>query len=543
MDVNPFPGKGVAASDEIALCLSGGGYRAAAFHLGTLDVLERLGLIAKVRVLATISGGSLVGVLWTLARARGIPFPDFFRRFYRGLAGINVVAEAFAGLAATSEGGRRPSLARAAARVYARPEFAGEARLGELMASDAVPDDVLFCSTEMATGLAFRFQASRRARKPIVVGTRDVLHVSPGLARELHLADVIAASACFPGAFEPMLFPSDFALGEVQVAAWKEAEEERQRKAQEKKAPEERRELALPLPLVDGGVFDNHGLDAARRAYDRADMAPGLILVSDSSPRENAIYQDRPGAPPGWLSLGGLAWLARGLALLAAALALSIGNDVAGDGWRLTDVIALCTCLAIFGLLHFGRQRLEQLLAKVREVTGVEVWDGVEKISLGQLMELVDRRARSLVSITSTVFLKRVRSLQQLLCFVDAKVRDRVVFSLIYTLLEPAKKSLELRPELAPGPALKARAAAAEKVATALWIGEDELRSTIVAGQATTLHKLLELHYLGRLEPVRAVLGAGFETAARELWERLKADPESLLVELIPPPDGGPAAG
>ena len=40
---------------RIALALSGGGYRAAAFHLGVLQVLARLEILADVGILSTAS--------------------------------------------------------------------------------------------------------------------------------------------------------------------------------------------------------------------------------------------------------------------------------------------------------------------------------------------------------------------------------------------------------------------------------------------------------------------------------------------------------
>jgi NTE family protein len=52
--------------DRIGIALSGGGYRAAGFHLGTLKKLSELGILAKVDVLSTISGGSITGAAYCL---------------------------------------------------------------------------------------------------------------------------------------------------------------------------------------------------------------------------------------------------------------------------------------------------------------------------------------------------------------------------------------------------------------------------------------------------------------------------------------------
>src|SRR5260370_23092103 len=55
---NPMNG---APERTIGLALSGGGSRAIAFHLGCLRALSRLGLLDRVAILSTVSGGSVIG--------------------------------------------------------------------------------------------------------------------------------------------------------------------------------------------------------------------------------------------------------------------------------------------------------------------------------------------------------------------------------------------------------------------------------------------------------------------------------------------------
>lgn len=52
--------------NKIGLALSGGGYRAAAFHLGTLKKLNDLRVLQNVDIISTISGGSITGAAWCL---------------------------------------------------------------------------------------------------------------------------------------------------------------------------------------------------------------------------------------------------------------------------------------------------------------------------------------------------------------------------------------------------------------------------------------------------------------------------------------------
>jgi NTE family protein len=48
-------------ASKIGLALSGGASRAIAFHLGCLRALNQLGLLDRVAVLSTVSGGSVIG--------------------------------------------------------------------------------------------------------------------------------------------------------------------------------------------------------------------------------------------------------------------------------------------------------------------------------------------------------------------------------------------------------------------------------------------------------------------------------------------------
>lgn len=51
---------------KIGLCLSGGGFRSAAFHLGTFKKLNELNILGKIDVISTISGGSIAGAFYLL---------------------------------------------------------------------------------------------------------------------------------------------------------------------------------------------------------------------------------------------------------------------------------------------------------------------------------------------------------------------------------------------------------------------------------------------------------------------------------------------
>src|SRR5712671_4630181 len=65
-----LPGESVSNPPKpgIALCLSGGGYRAMVFHLGALLRLNELGILKRIIRISSVSGGSItagiLGLKW-----------------------------------------------------------------------------------------------------------------------------------------------------------------------------------------------------------------------------------------------------------------------------------------------------------------------------------------------------------------------------------------------------------------------------------------------------------------------------------------------
>jgi NTE family protein len=75
----------IAVGDcKIGLALSGGGLRAVAFHLGCLRALHRLGILDRVEVISTVSGGSVIGACF---HAHAGDFPTFEKKIRTLLAG------------------------------------------------------------------------------------------------------------------------------------------------------------------------------------------------------------------------------------------------------------------------------------------------------------------------------------------------------------------------------------------------------------------------------------------------------------------------
>jgi len=76
------------STKKIGLALSGGGYRAAVYHLGTLKKLDSLGVLDNLERLSTISGGSITGAAYCLHKG---DFESFEKEMFNALTTKSVI--------------------------------------------------------------------------------------------------------------------------------------------------------------------------------------------------------------------------------------------------------------------------------------------------------------------------------------------------------------------------------------------------------------------------------------------------------------------
>lgn len=75
---------------KIGLALSGGGYRAAAYHIGTLRKLQKLGILDQVDVISSVSGGSITAAYYALHKDDFKKFEETFRaKLKKGVLGTS----------------------------------------------------------------------------------------------------------------------------------------------------------------------------------------------------------------------------------------------------------------------------------------------------------------------------------------------------------------------------------------------------------------------------------------------------------------------
>jgi NTE family protein len=231
---------GAELADGIALCLSGGGYRAMLFHAGAIWRLNELGLLRKINLVSSVSGGSIAsgalavawnGLQWDAA-GRATNLRDTFIAPILKQAEDAIDYESIVlGLLPWD------SAFRHVAQSYERHITGGPKTLQDLPQAP----DFVFNTTSLMSGRDWRFTRAYAA------GWRVGMIETPMFS----LAEVIAASSAFP----PFLSPASFDLTGLAVTA-----------------PSGKEDLHHPpftekALLCDGGVYDDMGLEPAWKRY------------------------------------------------------------------------------------------------------------------------------------------------------------------------------------------------------------------------------------------------------------------------------------
>jgi len=271
----------------VGLALSGGGARAMAFHLGCFRALHDRGILETVKVISTVSGGSIIGACWAYRQETFEAFDQNVVAALRHGLQWNIVREVFttlegprilATLLVTGSlsillgvlvflvsrarrwfgiplGGVEAKLIRLARRLPIWGSFttAFERALARRLFGTATIDQVkrhdlrvIVNACELRTGTAFRFGSQRSG------GWRfgNIIGNPPTVAK------AVAASAAFPILLPPLVEAFDF-----------------------DKKGQKRRET---VSLTDGGVYDNLGVAVLEpgKAHDSVFNQPVTHIIS-----------------------------------------------------------------------------------------------------------------------------------------------------------------------------------------------------------------------------------------------------------------------
>jgi predicted acylesterase/phospholipase RssA len=504
----------------LAVSLSGGGYRAAAFHLGTLRFLNHADLLKDVVGLSTVSGGTICGMAWVVSTLDGKPFTEFYTEFSSYLRQTNVIQQALDGLTGDRDHGSSEwaSLIRSASDVYARPELFGDRRFAEVMGSDTLQlEEAIFNSTEFHTALDFRFRRSKDEQA--LLGNVNY-RLPKEVAQHIRLADIVAASSCFPGGFEPLVFPQQFHWTQQYPLASALADLGNDFKS--------------GLPLMDGGIYDNQGVDSLLLAFNESSAC--TLLISDVTAPNKQMY-NVPANPTsrGWITLNGVSWMGWGLFALALVAAVILAwhgaEEARTTDWTWQDyflyLVPGAFTAAVAGALVWTRRRLRDVNRMLESSMDVQAWPSFRKLTVPEFVQMLALRATSVLALTSSIFMDRVRGLVFRQAYSDPNFKGRRVSNLIYSLTRDEAKLFTKHPWLKPKPHLVSLAQQAEGMPTTLWFTEDKQFYTLeAAGEATTCFVLLRhivKHRAGQYETAGLPLHELYMRLRRE-WDVFQRD-------------------
>ncbi|CAM7595439.1 PNPLA domain-containing protein [Phytobacter diazotrophicus] len=247
---------------KIAMCLSGGGTRAMAFHAGVLKCLAESGGFENIDKISTVSGGSLlVGLIFKLNNYRWPTSSEYNNKLYyqvrEYLCENSLMWQSIKQLKKPLN--FRYILSRAnLVSLALQSDWGISATMSQL---PAVPEWSIN-GTTAENGKRFRFKRDN-------IGDYVTGYAS---AKKFLLADAMSVSAAFPGGIGP------FSLNTKEYS-W-----EKRRWGEDEGSAQEVFIDAKKLRIYDGGVYDNLGLEPffdQSKASAKEDV--DFIICSDAS--------------------------------------------------------------------------------------------------------------------------------------------------------------------------------------------------------------------------------------------------------------------
>jgi predicted acylesterase/phospholipase RssA len=520
MDNKFFP---VNPLGKIALSLSGGGYRATAFHLGSMSYLNRTkfrgkSLLLNVEMISTVSGGSITGVVYALMIAEGKNFKDVYSFLLKTLAKEDLVEQAI--LMLNSEFNwnnefKTKNLINAFSVLYDQKFTKGKV-INDLDTISTHLKSFVFNSTEFNNGINFRF------KKP---GGNDYSgnfynKIPDPVLPFIKLGDIIAASACFPGGFEPILWPGDFIykggeiLNNVRTAN-----------------PDD-------TGLMDGGIYDNQGIESILN-YKKNELPYfDLIIISDvaspfmkpykavtESPDQKRIHKYTIAGAMKANKVINITLLSLLILFTCLPLFFNYANNIlTGLCLALTSIVVIAIVLKAVIVIKITKKidsLKDRLYSKMPTLNDEKLNNlKIQDIPFGRLTSLLLNRLNSLVVLFIDVFLKIVRRSNYEKLYTDDRYTFRRISNLVKELTEQdfsmrrnregeinkasdnPNSQLTNNYQQTVGPVIQKITEEASSFATTLWFTEkdtsdDMLMKLVATGQVTMCYNLIK--YLEKL--------------------------------------------
>lgn len=542
---NPF--------ENVAISMSGGGYRATTFHLGTLAYVSTLqwkevSLLDRIRVISSVSGGTFTAIQYAAAIKQGRSFHEAFRDLYGFMKDEDLIKNALECLANDSywNGTKQRSLINAVSIVYHQKLQSEHFRLLFRPEPEIHLKEIIFNATEFNFGLPFRHQKTELTQLENGALTHGIvgnyqIQIPQECAEEMRLADILASSSCFPLGFEPINFPNDFIDSESRALRIPELFP--------KESPAGM-DITYPIGLMDGGIDDNQGIDSVvaaekrmrdyppeNRKYASQDVrALDLFIISDvSSPYMQGYMRMEKTTIPviGNWSFRTLKFI--GILSFILGVGAFIGAYAVSKDWVTVGLSVAGTVLVILAWLL---RTLSKGFEGLTEAVGVPSFftkrlRSFDTLNFNTYANLIVNRAKSADLLISEVFMKQIRRKQYDLVYDDEAWRPRLVMNAVYELnYENCDMRNRLYNEPLPSEVLQQTAEAASSMGTTLWFTSEEkngrksqLNALIACGQFTICYNLKD--YIERT--MRVQNKEAYDAYPQELKDEIEVLYQQLL--------------
>ena len=532
---------------KMGMAFSGGGYRAATFDLGALSFLHSVkmtdggSLLDHVKALTSVSGGSIPALRYMLACARGEDIGVMVEQLFDFLCNEDLVARELQGLSA-EKANREASSIKIMADIYDQRLFNG-ATMGDLIKNfGKIPvKDYTALATDFDNSLPFRFRVTEGLmttgqRMSYGVFGNQKHSIGRSVVSHITLGEALACSSCFPSGFEPMMYPNDFKVSRMaDVAAG----------------------IHSRFGIMDGGVVDNQGIEPILLAEQRmrkyrgdktrSDKALDLVIVSDvASPYMDGYAPCGQALPKGVgkLTIGRLrnyGLISEALAMVLFIVALVLGNNF----WLgvMSVILAIVTIANIVGAVM-----KKKLFSAISSTFVGDKAAFISHLKFATLESMLMNRAKSVIMMSSEVFLKRLRQMSYSSLYNDQAWHNRVLTSTTYELRpgerwEKMSRNGTMPGYLAPSEAMQQNSERAASMATTLWFTpQDKVKgmpqALMAAGQYTMCYNLLD--YIDKIEKDPSNLTAAHEQLIAlkpqllNAWQRFQENPHWMLPKLNP---------
>ena len=564
---------------QIALCMSGGGFRAASFSLGVLSYFKRIKyhdspLLDFIRFTTSTSGGSITNAAFSISAYRKEKFEDMYSHLRLQMTGELLISTAIKILENkkqwTEQGILREknkpdttiykerNIINAFAKSYDQLLYTN-ATLGTIAntykgkPSDRPPlEEVAFNTTEFNNGLAFYFQANGEKNWVSFQGNGYLSFNNIPLASKLKISDIVAASSCFPGGFEPMRYPTDFVYEDnTDVTAmldginWGNNDP--------LNLPENEKK---PFALMDGGIVDNMGLNCVLKK-DRSRVNFGkapfdLIMSCDVTSYFVDPLKQTPKRSKSWFSRITIQQVCS-IFKFANLIFLFSLFSILRPWYPVTGWLLLVTSSIMSIVYWVGFFKLRKMKSNENGIAAMALkyLDYFFKLRFSDFIPLLTVRLTSVSDLVGNLFLKQIRRLQYSELFTTPAMKDRAIACLVYefsTVFQPkrlenlAKRDAAWWPSMSnilmPSEPLQKLVDSAWTMGTTLWFteGDQEKKDQLIAnGQLTACYSLIK--HICRLEvlDVKHKNNPDLQDLKKRLlvdWEHFKSDPKFMLNDI-----------